>query len=77
MFRVVKINVDGDIDLDFFFAVNVVDGEKHSPLHFCCKTGHLAIMTFLLQQGANPNCTNIYGDTPLHLYVMSLLLSLW
>ena len=37
-----------------FFAfkggdVNVVDGERHTPIHVAAHTGHAAILTFLTQ----------------------------
>uniref|UniRef100_A0A2C9L8D7 Protein kinase domain-containing protein n=2 Tax=Biomphalaria glabrata TaxID=6526 RepID=A0A2C9L8D7_BIOGL len=47
--------------------VNVKDDEGHTPLHFCCKSGHLVTLHYLLDHGASPHEVNIYGDTPLHL----------
>ncbi|KAH3794079.1 hypothetical protein DPMN_147610 [Dreissena polymorpha] len=47
--------------------VNVRDDEEHTPIHFCCKTSHLVVLHYLLEQNADPHCVNIYGDTPLHL----------
>jgi len=47
--------------------VNVKDDEEHTPIHFCCKSGHLVVLHYLLEQRAEPHAANIYGDTPLHL----------
>ncbi|KAK3756388.1 hypothetical protein RRG08_038877 [Elysia crispata] len=47
--------------------VNVKDDEGHTPLHFCCKSGHLVTLHYLLDHDALPHEVNIYGDTPLHL----------
>ncbi|XP_059146369.1 serine/threonine-protein kinase TNNI3K-like [Physella acuta] len=47
--------------------VNVKDDEGHTPLHFCCKSGHLVTLHYLLDHQALPHEVNIYGDTPLHL----------
>ncbi|XP_060602558.1 serine/threonine-protein kinase TNNI3K-like [Ruditapes philippinarum] len=47
--------------------VNVKDDEEHTPIHFCCKSGHLVVLHYLLEQKADPHVVNIYGDTPLHL----------
>ena len=47
--------------------VNVKDDEGHTPLHFCCKSGHLVTLHYLLDHEALPHEVNIYGDTPLHL----------
>ncbi|XP_012934991.1 serine/threonine-protein kinase TNNI3K [Aplysia californica] len=47
--------------------VNVKDNEGHTPLHFCCKSGHLVTLHYLLDHQAVPHEANIYGDTPLHL----------
>ena len=50
-----------------YVSVNGNDDEQHSPMHFCCKAGHLAVLNFLLQNGAEPHTANMYGDTPMHL----------
>lgn len=49
------------------FSVNVKDDEEHYPIHFCCKSGHLNVLSYLLDKQALPHVCNIYGDTPLHL----------
>lgn len=53
-------------------AVNAQDNEDHVPLHFCCRFGHHEIVKFLLQSSfeVQPHVVNIYGDTPLHLWVL-------
>ena len=48
-------------------TVTVCDDEGHNPLHFCCKSGHLVVLHYLLDHWAQPHHTNIYGDTPVHL----------
>ncbi len=57
--------------------INVVDddtdpletGERlgSTPLHYAVRHGHVAMVDFLLRHGANPNATNRYGQTALHI----------
>lgn len=51
--------------------MNAQDNEDHVPLHFCSRFGHHEIVKFLLQSSfeVQPHVVNIYGDTPLHLWV--------
>jgi hypothetical protein len=35
------------------------------PLHFAAENGNLELINFLLQDGADPNCRDLYGRTPL------------
>ena len=37
-----------------------------SLLHCACKYGHLKIVKFLVNQGCDPACRNVFGATPLH-----------
>lgn len=43
------------------------DDHGFSPLHWCCKEGHLKLAELLLSRGARINATNRGDDTPLHL----------
>jgi ankyrin repeat protein len=50
-------------------GVNVKDQEEHRPVHFACRGGHVLALNYLLQPqfGVDACCTNMYGDTPLHM----------
>ena len=65
------VNVTDDLVLIDLISVNVTDDEEHYPVHFCCKSGHLNVLSYLLEKKALPHVCNIYGDTPLHLWVTS------
>lgn len=43
------------------------DDHGFSPLHWCCKEGHLKLAELLVSRGARVNATNRGDDTPLHL----------
>lgn len=43
------------------------DDHGFSPLHWCCKEGHLKLAELLVGRGARINATNRGDDTPLHL----------
>lgn len=43
------------------------DDHGFSPLHWCCKRGHLKLAELLVARGARINATNRGDDTPLHL----------
>jgi len=38
-----------------------------TPLHVAAFMGHMNVVLFLLQHGANPNSTTVRGETALHL----------
>lgn len=38
-------------------------------IHLACRHGRAAAVRKLLDRGADPNCQNKFGDTPLHLAV--------
>lgn len=40
-------------------------------IHLACRHGRTAAVRKLLDRGADPNCQNKFGDTPLHLAVAS------
>ncbi len=46
------------------------DGTESSALHFATNLGRRSIVSFLLNNGANPNVQNIMGYTPLHCAIM-------
>ncbi|CAG0913664.1 unnamed protein product [Notodromas monacha] len=52
-----------------FADVNVKDNEEHRPIHFACRGGHVLALNYLLQPQFEVDacCSNIYGDTPLHM----------
>ncbi|CAB0044211.1 unnamed protein product [Trichogramma brassicae] len=47
--------------------IDVRDEFGNTPLHMTVSTGHRQLMQLLLNNGANPNSTNVYGWTPLHI----------
>ena len=48
-------------------AVDEVDAEGHTALHWACDQGHVAVVACLLEHGAEPDATNSDGSTPLHM----------
>eukprot|EP01104_Vermistella_antarctica_P007574 TRINITY_DN1859_c0_g3_i1.p2 TRINITY_DN1859_c0_g3~~TRINITY_DN1859_c0_g3_i1.p2 ORF type:complete len:155 (+),score=33.41 TRINITY_DN1859_c0_g3_i1:65-466(+) len=46
--------------------VNSVDTTGCSALHWAAGGGHISAVVFLLRHKANPNITNLNGDTALH-----------
>jgi hypothetical protein len=47
--------------------VNIVDSAGNTPLIVACQNGHLAVCQLLVEQlGADVNCRNAKGNTPLH-----------
>ena len=58
--EIVRILVDAKADADFW-------GTSHPPLHVASEQGGVEIMSFLLENGANPYTTDVSGNTPLHL----------
>ena len=43
-----------------------IDDRNCTPLHFAADGGHLAVVTFLLDHGADLESRDVDGDTPLH-----------
>ena len=39
---------------------------KRTPLHIACLQGNIDVIRILLQFGANPNCRDKHGKTPVH-----------
>ena len=37
-----------------------------TPLHEACNHGHVQVVIYLLEKGANVNAEGMGGDTPLH-----------
>ena len=51
-------------------SVNIVRGKHHTPLlHTVAKDANQELQVFLLSCGANPNHTDVDGDTALHVYM--------
>jgi hypothetical protein len=46
--------------------VNSTCALGRTPLHYAMKTKKVEVVRDLLNAGANPNVTDVYGDTPLH-----------
>jgi hypothetical protein len=47
--------------------VNMVDSAGNTPLIVACQNGHMAVCQLLVEQlGADVNCRNAKGNTPLH-----------
>lgn len=53
----VKILVENGADVNFLTET------KSSPLRAACYLGHLNIVEYLVEHGANVNITNIYNST--------------
>ncbi|MDD3148925.1 MAG: ankyrin repeat domain-containing protein, partial [Candidatus Riflebacteria bacterium] len=48
-------------------VINAVDGNGETALHIASRNGLVEVIATLLQAGANPDCLNRQGETPLHL----------
>ena len=57
----VKAAVSGGEDIDGR------DSEWNTTLHEACRKGHVDIVKYLLDNGANTELTNIFDRTPLYL----------
>ena len=57
----VKAAVSGGEDIDGR------DSEWNTALHEACRKGHVDIVKYLLDNGANTELTNIFDRTPLYL----------
>ncbi|CAL1282905.1 unnamed protein product [Larinioides sclopetarius] len=56
--------------------VNAQDNEGHHPLHWAASNGHISILKFLLEAGADPTYVTNKGNTPLHIAVSKGLLTI-
>jgi ankyrin repeat protein len=52
------------------YDINSSDNNGNTLLTYSCMNGSINIVKYLLNNGANPNCINIYKNTPLH-YALS------
>ena len=52
------------------YDINSSDNNGNTLLTYACMNGNINIVKYLLNNGANPNCINIYKNTPLH-YALS------
>jgi ankyrin repeat protein len=46
-------------------SIYALDYENDTPLHMAAARGQTHMVEFLLQNGANINAVNLYGDSPL------------
>jgi ankyrin repeat protein len=46
--------------------VNQGDYDQRTPLHLACSAGHLDIVKYLIENGADINCKDRWGATPLN-----------
>lgn len=58
--------------------VNMKLEDQWCALHFACMECHFEAARILLEEGANPNVTNMFGRTALHIasikgYIVELL----
>ncbi|KAK5641650.1 hypothetical protein RI129_010197 [Pyrocoelia pectoralis] len=47
--------------------IHMKNKERCVPLHMCLNDSHLAIVNLLLENKANPNSVDRFGNTPLHM----------
>uniref|UniRef100_T1FZE1 Ubiquitin-like domain-containing protein n=1 Tax=Helobdella robusta TaxID=6412 RepID=T1FZE1_HELRO len=53
-----------------FALLGIVDGQGNTELHQACKLGRVQHLDLLISYGADLNCQNNTGNTPLHLCAM-------
>jgi len=51
--------------------INAVDDRQRQPLHYAASNGHLEIVKFLLDHGAEIDAPDDRGDTPLLMAIAS------
>jgi len=44
---------------------NEGDYDGRTPLHLACEEGHLNVVDYLISRGANINCEDRWGSSPL------------
>ena len=52
------------------FHANICDNVKCTPLHVAAANGHLSVVEYLFQQGADINAVDSHGQTPLYYAVI-------
>ena len=80
---VIRLSLAGDVDgLSFCLSQSgsspdTVDAERRrTGLHHAAARGYEGVMATLLSAGADPNFTDVHGNTPLHLCGHAMTLSL-
>ena len=68
--QLVEAAFDGDLDgikdwIDKGFHIESCDGRKHTALSECACQGHLHVVSYLIQAGADPNALSDTGRSPL------------
>jgi ankyrin repeat protein len=66
----VECGFDGDLEgilswIEKGYHIESVDGRKHTALSEASCNGHIDVVNFLIQQGADPNAVNDTGRSPL------------
>ena len=66
----VECGFDGDMDgilswVEKGYHIESTDGRKHTALSEAACNGHIDVVQFLIEQGADPNAKNDTGRTPL------------
>ena len=46
--------------------INAKDTDEQTPLHIACEKGHLPIVEYLLEKGADIEAKDKWQNTPLH-----------
>ena len=78
--QLVEAAFDGDLDemkswIDKGYHIESTDGRKHTALSEAACQGHMHIVTYLLDAGADPNSLNDTGRSPLWYDYATTLLS--
>ena len=72
---------DGDMEgilswIEKGYHIESVDGRKHTALSEAACNGHLDVVNFLIEQGADPNAPNDTGRTALVNFILNQVILL-